>query len=216
MESSIIWLALPLALVVLVAWLSLSRRRASSPGLAATAAAPDSLSEPLGPNPAMRKRQRVLSMIDQDVDLLLTNRLQARHLMTVSVETVRPGDTVGQVRQLMRQARVRHVLVCDENRKLLGIISDRDVRSRSGNRAADILTPDPATICFAAPLTAVISEMLSRNVSCLPVLRGTELAGVVTTADILVAMHTAIEALETASARLGEESEPREAVACPA
>jgi acetoin utilization protein AcuB len=90
---------------------------------------------------------------------------------------------------------VRHLLVVQYGR-LVGIISDRDVKSvlalSSGlegldhYRSADqIMTRDPITIAPTAPVEEAARLMLSARISALPVVQDTRLIGIVTETDLL-------------------------------
>lgn len=78
------------------------------------------------------KRQDLLRMLHSNVDLLAANEIAVRHLLTPNPVMVSPETSVHEVALLMESNRVHHILVCSTGRELLGVISDRDVRGRSG------------------------------------------------------------------------------------
>jgi CBS domain-containing protein len=88
-------------------------------------------------------------------------------------------------------------LVTDVDGRLLGIVSDRDVGRCFGPagrpdeatlaaiRTEEIMSRDLITIDADAPLTAAIDLMYGQGVSCLPVVSGDRLVGIITTTDLL-------------------------------
>ncbi|OHB67075.1 MAG: hypothetical protein A2V70_19855 [Planctomycetes bacterium RBG_13_63_9] len=55
--------------------------------------------------------------------------------------TVRPATPTEEVAKMMDGARIRHLLVCNNKERLLGIISDRDFQYRGGATAGALMTP---------------------------------------------------------------------------
>jgi len=68
---------------------------------------------------------------------ILNGRDRAKHHMTKPAVTVRSDASVADVIKLMRKKHVRHLPVLDRNRRLVGIISSRDLM----NTAMDIIQP---------------------------------------------------------------------------
>ncbi|MGD9127134.1 MAG: CBS domain-containing protein, partial [Planctomycetia bacterium] len=64
---------------------------------------------------------------------------QVQHLMSKNVMTVLPQKPAEQISKMMDLYRVRHLLVCDKDKQLCGIISDRDLRKRDVQTAADLM-----------------------------------------------------------------------------
>ena len=83
--------------------------------------------------------------------------------MTSQLVTVGPHDTLAQAKALMDSGNFRHLPVLEDGR-LIGILSDRDMRYHSGyldsTRVDAAMTPDPVTI---APGNA---SLMSRRVIC--------------------------------------------------
>jgi CBS-domain-containing membrane protein len=92
--------------------------------------------------------------------------------------------------QEMRTARIHHRLVVDDGR-IAGVLSDRDLGGaagtafRAGKRVADVMT---SRVIVVAPETTVADAarlLGGYEVSCLPVLDGKTLVGIVTTRDLI-------------------------------
>ena len=123
--------------------------------------------------------------------------------------TLAPEATMAQAKALMEQYWIRHLLVV-EGDALVGILSDRDVRTASlppgaQNPAAareahlarvavrEAMTRDPRTVRPDAPLVDVARLMIEHRFSGVPVVDGARLVGILTETDILRAFITMAE-----------------------
>lgn len=104
---------------------------------------------------------------------------------------VRADTSVLEAARLMSDERISSVLVTD-GETLVGIVTDRDLRSRVVAAGVDpaspvstVMTPDPATTHPDAPALEALLEMVRRNVHHLPVVHDGRPAGMVTATDLL-------------------------------
>lgn len=117
--------------------------------------------------------------------------------------TVGPLDSFRHAMNLIRQRGIRHLPVVEGGR-LVGIVTDRDVRQASPSAATsleihelhyllekitirDIMTSEVVTATPEMPIEAAARLMLTHRIGCLPVLRGMALVGIITETDILSA-----------------------------
>ena len=114
-------------------------------------------------------------------------------LMSTDLLTVAPLDTVQQVATVMSGRRVSSAFVVDGD-DLLGIVTDRDLRTRHVALALspdtpvrDIMTPQPESIDATATVFAATLRMTQRGYHHLPVLVDGRLGGIVTTSDLILA-----------------------------
>ena len=148
-------------------------------------------------NKAPEKKQRLLELLQVDREDILTRRLAITHLMTAGPNYVLPDDPIEKLIEIMRDRGFRHVPVCDDHQTLVGIVSDRDVRSKPGRVVADVMTHDPASVTSSVLVEAAAEIMLNLGVSCLPVVTsGGRLEGILTTSDIVLGMLCTLETLE--------------------
>jgi acetoin utilization protein AcuB len=108
-----------------------------------------------------------------------------------------PDDlTIDQVRLLMQQFGVRHLPIVRDG-KVVGVVSDRDVRVAQGLsaehkfqvRAADIMAADPVTVTADTPLDEVAFTMSDRKIGSVIVNdAGGEFLGIFTVTDALNAL----------------------------
>ncbi|MGA2616317.1 MAG: CBS domain-containing protein [Thermoguttaceae bacterium] len=132
------------------------------------------------------KRQDLLRMLHSNVDLLAGNEIAVRHLLTPNPVMVSPETSVHDVALLMEGNRVHHILVCGMGRELLGVISDRDVRGRSGRTAQQIMTPKPNFVLPDTPLGIAITHLVAGQISCLPVVHAGHVCGILTSTDLML------------------------------
>ena len=116
--------------------------------------------------------------------------MRMSEVMTPNVQTVKPTLAADDAWALMRRKGIRHLVVADD-RRVVGVLSDRDVGSRAGGSArrgqtvADLMT---GTVITRAPTDTVRSAanvMRGRSIGCLPIVDRGRLVGIVTVADLL-------------------------------
>jgi acetoin utilization protein AcuB len=120
-----------------------------------------------------------------------------REVMTPAPTCVAPEASVLQLVRLLHAKRFRHLLVTTDGGKLVGIISDRDVVRcfgptaypdedlLAGIRAEQIMSRDVITITSDLTLAGALDVMHDHGVSCLPIVDGERLTGIVTTSDLM-------------------------------
>ena len=136
--------------------------------------------------------------------------MKVRELMSGAPITVSPDTTVFEARRLMLKERIRHLLVT-EDRRLVGIVTDRDIRLNLPSQATSLsmwevnyllarLTVGQVmtkSVIITGPdrdARAAAQLMLEHKVGALPVLDGGHLIGILTETDILRAFARAPEA----------------------
>jgi CBS domain-containing protein len=120
--------------------------------------------------------------------------ISVEHLMTRRVLSVLPETPRDDVVGAMESIGSRHIIVCDDRDRLLGVISNRDVASRRGSTAGEIMTSSAFSVNPHSSTAHAIALMLRHRISCLPVVDAREqLVGVLTTSDLLVALSCYLE-----------------------
>lgn len=142
-----------------------------------------------------KKREDLSNLLSEDTAAFLKGQMQVRHVMTDELIVVDPDESVEEVSLIMSDESVRHLLVCDEDNHLLGVISNRDLTSRSGQTAGELMTPDPITISSDAPLSCAVTPLTQNVISCLPVIEEDRLSGVITTTDLIMSMQCTLQML---------------------
>ena len=106
--------------------------------------------------------------------------------------SVGPEDAVVKALQLMRDLRVRAVLVLEDG-QLKGIVTQGDCAIKvllpglDATRLAvkDIMTVNPMTVKLSDPIEACMGLMATRNFRHLPVLEAGQVVGVVSIGDVV-------------------------------
>lgn len=113
--------------------------------------------------------------------------------MTENPFYVTPGDLLDAVAAAMQRGRFRHVPVVDSDRRVLGIVSDRDLREQKGywssTKVSAVISEPAIAVCPEDPIEDAAQIMLERQISALPVVdREQRVIGIVTTTDLLRAL----------------------------
>jgi acetoin utilization protein AcuB len=119
--------------------------------------------------------------------------------MTRDPETLGPKRTVAEARALMDAGGYRRMPIVD-NGRLVGIISDRDVRRHRDALSTPIenaMTRDPVTVTVASSVEQAARLMLKHKIGGLPVMEHDKLVGILTTTDVLKAFLDVIQASQT-------------------
>ncbi|GAA5167938.1 putative nucleotidyltransferase substrate binding domain-containing protein [Ornithinimicrobium tianjinense] len=119
-------------------------------------------------------------------------RTTVRDMLRRQPVTAGPGATVREAAQAMTDAGFSALLVVEEGR-LVGIVTDRDLRRRvvaagldPSRPVRDIMTEGPVTVSADALALEVMLEMTGRNLHHLPVLEvDGSVLGLVTTTDLV-------------------------------
>lgn len=128
--------------------------------------------------------------------------LRVRDAMTREVITLEPEASVNQALGLCREHNIRHLPVV-ENGRLVGLVSDRDLRDVSPPRGSqdqentlgwvrvrDIMSTELVTIHPLDTIEHAARDIYAHKFGCLPVVAEGELVGIITSADL---MRTLIE-----------------------
>ena len=118
-----------------------------------------------------------------------------KDLMTTSVSFVRPDDTVAAAVKIMRSENAGIVPVCDVQKHVLGVITDRDILMRTGSYSGesadfeacavqDVMTCDVFCVDIKADIHEAALLMSEKGVRRLPVLENEKLAGMLSLKDL--------------------------------
>jgi acetoin utilization protein AcuB len=129
--------------------------------------------------------------------------------MTPNPFTIREDRSVDEAAAVIREKRVRQLPVVDEGGRLVGILTDRDVRQclayecqvGEGLEVSEVMTAEPMTISVDATLEEAVQCFVERRFGALPVMRGKELVGIISYIDALRAF-TDVLGLDVAGHRV--------------
>ncbi len=132
----------------------------------------------------------------------LDANLRVADAMTRDVQTVDRNDRISVADELMRAGRFRHVVVLEDDGRVAGVVSHRDIvfgavawtlgQGRAAHDKAldaypvkEVMSTDVATVDPGAPLREAATLMAERKLGCLPVVEGETLVGILTEGDFL-------------------------------
>jgi CBS domain-containing protein len=109
-----------------------------------------------------------------------------------TIYSVRTTDPVESVLKIMRDFRVRAVLVIDDN-ELKGIVSQGDCAIKvllphndpSQVSVSNIMTPNPLTVTLSNSLEECMAIMVHKHIRHLPVVEKNKVVGVVSIGDLV-------------------------------
>jgi CBS domain-containing protein len=114
--------------------------------------------------------------------------------MTTDLFTVHREESVEFVARLMDWQKIRHVLVEDEQHRLVGLVShrtllrhmaERSTRPEGGVPVGDIMVEDPISVSPDRPTLEAVELMLAHEIGALPVVREDRLVGIITEQDFI-------------------------------
>ncbi|MEJ5186684.1 MAG: CBS domain-containing protein [Candidatus Geothermincolales bacterium] len=135
--------------------------------------------------------------------------MKVKDCMRPNPVVLSPEDTLRKARETISRLNLRRFPVI-ENGRLVGIVTDRDVRQADISSAVvqerryveyildriqvrGIMTPDPITVTPDTPLEEAARLILEHKIGGLPVVEGDRLVGIITETDLI---RTLIKLLE--------------------
>ena len=143
--------------------------------------------------------------------------MKAKDIMTSPVVSVELDATIMQSAQIMLQKRISGLPVVDKDGHLVGIVTEGDFLRRAetgterrrprwlefligpgrladeytrshSRKLEDVMTSDPVIVSEDAPLEEIVNVMERHQIKRLPVVRGQQLVGIVSRANLLQAL----------------------------
>ena len=112
-------------------------------------------------------------------------------IMTRSVMTAHPEQSVLEVVAILAKNRITGLPVVDSENRLIGVVSESDIIGKAGETVADIMTNGSWTVTEETPLGEAAELLLRRRIRRLPVIRGeNELVGLLSRGDLITFFAT--------------------------
>ncbi|WP_067469482.1 CBS domain-containing protein [Nocardia amamiensis] len=116
----------------------------------------------------------------------------ARDIMKPGAQWITKEETVERAARLMDELGVGSLVIADENERMCGIVTDRDIvvkciahgKSPSKTRVADLCEATPRWVDADADIEVVLDEMESNRVKRMPVIENKRLVGMISEADL--------------------------------
>ena len=124
----------------------------------------------------------------------------ARNIMTRDVITVSPAMTVKNLAMTLIKNQISGAPVAGKNGKIVGIVSEADIVGKKGKDVKAIMSKKVISVNEETPVEEIAQLMTVHKIKRLPVMRGDQVVGVVSRADIVsaialgkhVAIHTPV------------------------
>lgn len=130
--------------------------------------------------------------------------------MTRSVTTIYSDALVSGAVEMMRSRRIRHLPVVDRGGRLVGIVTDRDLRqvvfdprvqarlaratdALRGLTVRDVMTWGAVSVTPATPIGDAARLMHERKVGALPVVAADRVVGIITERDVLATFREILD-----------------------
>ncbi|WEU40126.1 MAG: CBS domain-containing protein [Candidatus Odinarchaeum yellowstonii] len=122
-------------------------------------------------------------------------------------KTCPPEMKINEAAQIMRKERIGSLIVVDENQKIQGLVTERDLvyrvlaedRKPSNYTVKDVMTTNIVTVKPYNTIFEAIKIMREKHVRRLPVMKEDKLIGIITEREILSYILKAKEDIDKAS-----------------
>ena len=124
----------------------------------------------------------------------------AKDIMTKDVITVSPTTTVRRLAMMLIKNQISGVPVAGRNGKIVGVVSEADIVAKKGKDVQAIMSKKVISVKEETAVAEIAHLMTTHKVRRIPVMRGDEVVGIVSRADIVsaialgkhVALHTPV------------------------
>jgi CBS domain-containing protein len=134
--------------------------------------------------------------------------VRVEEVMSSSVITLAPEQTLRDAVELLRSKHIRHLPVVEDSR-LIGIVTDRDVKRATPSllggadrddydrvldtiTVAQFMTRDPMTVQPDTQLKEAVKIFIDRKMGALPVVADGHLVGIITQIDLLRVFYSTL------------------------
>ena len=130
---------------------------------------------------------------------------------------ISPEASIQEAMELMKKQSIRHLPVVDQNKRLVGWVSDTDLRGAliasmiEELVVRDVMIADPVTISSTDVLERAALLITEQKIGGMPVVDNDKLVGVITAVDILEAFIDIMGVLRSSSRLDVQLSESRDA-----
>ena len=124
----------------------------------------------------------------------------AKDIMTKDVITVSPTATVRNLAMTLIKNQISGAPVAGRNGKIIGVVSEADIVAKKGKDVKTIMSKNIISVTEETAVEDIARLMTTHRIKRLPVMRGQNVVGIVSRADIVsaialgkhVAIHTPV------------------------
>src|ERR671921_1166464 len=124
----------------------------------------------------------------------------AKDIMTRDVITVSPTATIKNLAMTLIKNQISGAPVAARDGKIIGVVSEADIVAKKGKAVKTIMSKNIISVTEETAVEDIARLMTTHRIKRLPVMRGSDVVGIVSRADIVsaialgkhVALHTPV------------------------
>ena len=126
--------------------------------------------------------------------------MQAKDIMTRDIITVSPTMTIRSLAMTLIKNQISGAPVAGKNGKIVGVVSEADIVAKKGKDVKSIMSKKIISVGEDTAVEEIARLMTTQKIKRVPVMRGADVVGIVSRADIVsaiargehVAIHTPV------------------------
>jgi len=126
--------------------------------------------------------------------------MNAKDIMTREIITVGPAMTIKSLAMTLIKNQISGAPVAGKNGKIIGVVSEADIVAKKGKDVKAIMSKKIISVAEETAIEKIAELMTTHNIKRVPVMRGEEVVGIVSRADIVsaiargehIAIHTPV------------------------
>lgn len=126
--------------------------------------------------------------------------MNAKDIMTREIITVGPAMTITSLAMTLIKNQISGAPVAGKNGKIIGVVSEADIVAKKGKDVKAIMSKKIISVAEETAIEKIAELMTTHNIKRVPVMRGEEVVGIVSRADIVsaiargehIAIHTPV------------------------
>ncbi len=114
--------------------------------------------------------------------------MQAKDIMTRDIITVPPTMTIRNLATTLIKNQISGAPVAGKNGKILGVVSEADIVAKKGKDVKSIMSKKIISVTEDTAVEEIARLMTAEKIKRVPVMRGEDVVGIVSRADIVSAI----------------------------
>jgi CBS domain-containing protein len=114
--------------------------------------------------------------------------MQAKDIMTRDIITVPPTMTIRNLATTLIKNQISGAPVAGKNGKILGVVSEADIVAKKGKDVKSIMSKKIISVAEDTAVEEIARLMTAQKIKRVPVMRGDDVVGIVSRADIVSAI----------------------------
>lgn len=114
-----------------------------------------------------------------------TDDIRASEIMSSSVMTLTAGILIENAARTMFEKSISGMPVVDADGRLIGVVSEFDILSKSGDTVADIMTTDVISVGEDTESETIARMLTEQRIRRIPVVREGKVVGIISRSDLV-------------------------------